>query len=170
MNVVFHTTTAIGITVLLSDTSRIGYSPTVRKILPTSFAVFTIGIISHGVLDFIPHCYPINSKLDAILGLIMIVSTIWLTNIHYRLVIAMAFLGCIFPDIVDLGPKILNKFLNLGLTLPDNFFPWHWHKYSGSIYTDDCNVSTANHIALVLSIIIVLLTKQADLKAIFKKN
>ena len=170
MNVIFHTTTAIGVTVLLTNTIRIGDRPTTNKVIPTALCVFAIGIISHGVSDFIPHCYPINSRVDVITGLIVIFSTIWLTNRHYRLIIGLAFLGCIFPDIVDLAPKTINRHLNLGLTIPNNIFPWHWHEYSGSIYNGNCNVSTLNHLLLAISIIIALWTRQTDLKIIFKKN
>src|SRR6187401_3267065 len=122
MNVIFHTTTAIGVTVLLTDTSRLGNRPNITQVIPTALYAFVIGIISHGLLDFIPHCYPINSKLDVIAGLAMILCTTWLTNRHFRAITGLACLGAIFPDIVDLGPKIINKYLNLGLTLPDNFF------------------------------------------------
>jgi len=170
MNVLFHTTTAIGVTVLLTDTVRLGNKPTLKRVIPTGFYAFSIGIISHGALDFIPHCYPINSKVDAIGGLLMILIAIWLTNRHFRVITGLACLGAIFPDIVDLGPKIINKQLNLGLTLPDNIFPWHWHTYSGSIYTETCNVSSLNHLLLLLTIGIVLWTRRTDLKVITKKS
>jgi hypothetical protein len=170
MNVIFHTTAAIGATVLLTDTARLGGKPTLGQIMPTAFYTFLIGIILHGALDFIPHCYPINSKVDAVAGLSMILTTVWLTNRHYRPISGLACLGSIFPDVVDLGPKIINKQLNLGLTLPDNIFPWHWHEYSGSLYHEPCNVSTLNHFVLLLTTGIILWTRRTDLKAIVKKS
>lgn len=170
MNVIFHTTTAIGLTAILTDTSRLGDKPTFAETLPTAFSVFIIGIISHGALDFIPHCYPINSKLDVIVGLAMILSTTWLTNRHFRSIMGLAFLGAILPDIVDLGPKILDKYLNLGLSMPENIFPWHWQLYSGSIYDGTCNVSTLNHLLLILTVSVIVWTRRSDLKRIFKRN
>ena len=170
MNVIFHTTTAIAVTVLLTDTSRLGNRPTAVQVIPTALYAFATGIISHGVLDFIPHCYPINSKLDVTAGLAMILSTTWLTNRHFRVISGLAFLGAIFPDIVDLGPKILNSYLNLGLTIPDNIFPWHWHTYSGSIYNGTCNISTLNHLLLVLIVLVIFWTRRTDLKTIFRKE
>jgi hypothetical protein len=170
MNVIFHTTTAIGVTVLLTDTIRLGNRPTIIQVIPTALCAFVIGIISHGVLDFIPHCYPINSKLDVIAGLAMILCTTWLTNRHFRVIAGLACLGAIFPDVVDLGPKIISKYLNLGLALPDNFFPWHWHMYSGSIYNGTCNVSTLNHLLLLLTIGVILWTRRTDLKVIIKRS
>jgi hypothetical protein len=170
MNVIFHTTTAIGVTVLLTDTVRLGDKPTLQQVIPTGIYAFSIGIISHGILDFIPHCYPINSKVDAISGLLMILMTIWQTNTHFRVITGLACLGAIFPDIVDLGPKIINKQLNLGLTLPDAIFPWHWHTYSGSIYTQTCSVSTLNHLLLVLTVGVIIWIRRTDLKVLFKKR
>jgi hypothetical protein len=108
MNVIFHTTTAISVALLLTDTNKIKQSTTSEIIYWSSLFAFTVGLISHGALDYIPHCYPINSKVDAIAGLTMILITIWLTNKKYRLIIGFSFLGSIAPDIVDLSPSIIN--------------------------------------------------------------
>lgn len=170
MNVIFHTTAAIGLTAILTDTSRLGDRPTFAETLPTALSVFVLGIISHGALDYIPHCYPINSKVDVIAGLAMILSITWLTNRHFRSIMGLAFLGAILPDIVDLGPKLLNKYLNLGLTIPDNIFPWHWHIYSGSIYNGTCSVSTLNHLLLILTVGVIVWTRRSDLRCMFKKT
>ena len=170
MNVIFHTTTAIAVTVLLTDTSRLGDRPTLKKALPTAFCCFAIGIISHGALDFIPHCYPINSRLDGIAGLLLILLTIWLTNRHYRLISGLACIGSIFPDLLDLGPKIINKQLSLRLTLPDNIFPWHWHTYSGSINDGRCNVSALNHLLLLFTIGAVIWTRRSDIIVMLHKK
>jgi hypothetical protein len=68
MNALFHTTTALGIAVLFTHTKS------KRPSIPTSIFVFMSGILSHGILDIIPHCYPIPSKLHASLGLLMKIS------------------------------------------------------------------------------------------------
>ena len=170
MNVLFHTTTAVSIAVLLTDTKRIEQSTTSKEIFLTSFLAFTVGIISHGALDYIPHCYPIHSKLDAIFGLIMILTTTWLAHKKYRLIMLFSFLGCIFPDILDLSPSIINKQLGLELPIFDKIFPWHFHKYSGSIYTNDCNYSTLNHFLLLFTIGIVFWCRRLDFKTIFERN
>ncbi len=170
MNVIFHTTTAISVAVLLTDTKRIEQSTTSRNVIWTSIFAFTVGHISHGALDYIPHCYPVNSKLDAIIGLTMILTTTWLTNKRYRLIMGLSFLGCIFPDLVDLSPGIINKQLGLSLPTIDKIFPWHFHDYSGSIYTDNCNNSTLNHILLLLTIGVVCWCRRTDLKTMFNKS
>ncbi len=124
MNVIFHTATAISVAVLLTDTKRIEQSTTSSNVIWTSILAFTVGLISHGALDYIPHCYPINSKLDAIVGLTIILTTTWLTNKKYRIIIALSFLGSIFPDLVDLSPSIINQQLGLNLPTFEKVFPW----------------------------------------------
>lgn len=167
MNVLFHTTTAIGITVLLSDTRTTHSKTSIKSTLPTAFTVFVVGIISHGALDYIPHCYPIPAKIDVILGLIMIIAGIWKSEKSYRLIVAASFLGCIFPDLVDLAPAILHKYI--GTPLPDleKLFPWHWKEYSGSIYTSDCSVSTFNHILVLLIVAVFCWFRRIDFQKIF---
>ncbi len=163
MNIIFHTTSAIGIAVLLRGVPKTGV--TTKSVL-----AFTIGIISHGILDYVPHCYPINSKLDAIGGLIMILVLIGLTKKPYRLVTTAACLGCIFPDLIDLAPSILNKQMGLQLPIIGNIFPWHWRAYSGSVYNNDCAISTINHVLLILIIAIICWFRRADLKEIWMKS
>jgi hypothetical protein len=170
MNVIFHTTTAIGVAVMLTDTKRIELSTTSKSVIGTSVLAFTVGLISHGALDYIPHCYPINSKLDAIAGLTMMLATTWLTNKKYRLIMGLSFLGCIFPDLVDLSPSIINKQLGISLPTIDKIFPWHLHEYSGSIYNDNCDNSTLNYILLLLTICIIFWCRRTDIKIIFKKT
>lgn len=167
MNVIFHTTTAISIAVLLTDTKKIEQSTTFKKIISTGTLTFIIGLISHGVLDYTPHCYPINSKTDVITSLIVILTTIWLTNKKYRLIVALSFFGCVFPDLVDLSPGIINKQFGLSLPTFDKIFPWHFHDYSGSIYNNKCNNSTLNHIFLLLTIGIICWCRQTDMKMMF---
>ena len=170
MNILFHTTTAISVAVLLTDTNRIKQSTNSKIIYWTSFFAFTVSLISHGALDYIPHGYPINSKFDAIAGLTMILITTWLANKKYRLIIGLAFLGSIVPDIIDLSPAIINKQLGLSIPMIDKIFPWHFHEYSGSIYTGNCNISTLNHILLFLTISLVFVYRWTDVIIIFKKN
>lgn len=50
-----------------------------------------------------------------------------------RVLLSACYLGALFPDLVDLGPAIVNK--RLGWSLPVvKIFPWHWPRYSGSVY------------------------------------
>jgi hypothetical protein len=169
MNVIFHTTAAIGIIVLFTETDIIDNSLKIRKVFGTSILVFAMGIISHGVLDYIPHCYPINSKLDVILGLIIISMIVWFINKRYWLISLSSFIGSIFPDLVDLLPSILNKQIGFGLSIKNKVFPWHWQEYSGSVYSNNCNVSTMDHILLVLTVCIICWYKRDNVRKLFNK-
>jgi hypothetical protein len=170
MNILLHTTTAISVAVLLTDTNRIKQATNSKIIYWTSFFAFTVSLISHGALDYIPHCYPINSKFDAIAGLLMILITIWMTNKKYRLIIGLAFAGCIFPDLVDHLPSILNKEFGFSLPIFEKIFPWHVKEYSGSIYSGNCNISNLNHALLLLTIAIVFYCRWKDVMVICKND
>jgi hypothetical protein len=169
MNVIFHTTTAFGVSVLLTDTKAMA-TATNKKVIEAGVFGFLLGLLSHGTLDYIPHCYPINSKLDAIAGLTMIIALVWLTKKRYRLITGLSFVGSLFPDLVDLSPGILNKQLGLSLPIINKIFPWHWHEYSGSIYGGDCGVSTANHLFVILTVIIICWSRRSDLKQMININ
>lgn len=87
----------------------------------------------HGLLDYLPHAYPINSVVDVVLSLALISIMLLLTERGRWLLLGVCFIGAIFPDLVDLGPAIVN--IRLGWSLPVfKIFPWHWREYSGSIY------------------------------------
>jgi hypothetical protein len=170
MNVIFHTTTAIGITTLITDTNRLGNSPSLKETIPTASAAFVLGVISHGALDYIPHCYPINSKIDVVAASLMILAATWFVNKPYRPIAALSFLGSIFPDLIDLGPKLANKYLELGLSIPENIFSWHWHEYSGSIYSGDCDVSNLNHLLVIVTVAVICWARKTDLKYLIKRK
>ena len=170
MNIIFHTIAAIGVSVAITDTNKINIKSSYKKIILTSVFAFIVGIISHGVLDYIPHCYPINSKFDAIASFVLIITFIVLTNKPYKLITALSFAGCIFPDLVDLLPAILNKYLNLHLKITTKIFPWHWPEYSGSLYNSDCNISILNQVLLIFAIITICWFRRTDLKQMMMKN
>ena len=164
MNVLFHTTTALGIAVLFT------HPKSKKPSIVTNIFVFIIGILSHGILDIIPHCYSIPSKLDASLGLLMILTATWFSHKKYRIIVLSAFIGCNIPDLIDLSPAIINKQLGWSLPVFDKVFPWHFKQYSGSIYTDDCTVSTINHTILVIALGAIYWYKQSVVKEIFSKS
>lgn len=128
---------------------------------------FIIGVISHGVLDYVPHCYPISSKLDLLIGLIIILICLFKVKKDYKFLVSAVLFGCVFPDVIDLTPAILNSQLGINLPIFENIFPWHIHEYSGSIYTEECSVSKINHIlTLLFSGIIIILNKRSVMKII----
>lgn len=165
MNISFHNVVAVGIAVVLTDTRT--FQKKYQTIYPIAIAAFFIGIVCHAILDYMPHCYPVNSKVDAIIGLLTIVILTVLCKRPYRLILLLSFLGNIFPDIIDLSPQILNNYLNIHIPLKQHLFPWHWKEYSGSIFINDCSISTLNHIIIILTILTILWFRRVDLKELF---
>lgn len=164
MNVLFHTTTALGIAVLFTNTKSKKLSIT------TNIFVFISGILSHGALDYIPHCYPIPSKIDTSLGLLMIITATWFCNKKYRIIVLSSFIGCIIPDLIDLSPSIINKQLGWSLPVFNKVFPWHFKQFSGSVYTDDCSISNINHTILVISLGAACWYKRSGVREMFSKE
>ena len=167
MNIFFHTATAISVAVLLTDTEKIKPNLALQKTISTAFLAFIIGIISHGILDYVPHCYPIPPKIDAVIGLSIILSLTFLAQKTYRFIVFAAFVGSIFPDLIDLLPAILNKYLALQLPIAEKIFPWHFHEYSGSIYSSKCSVSSFNHFVLLFTVFMLIWSRKKDTQTIF---
>ncbi len=96
---------------------------------------FITGVLLHGVLDYLPHSYPFNSRFDIIFALILFIISSFVTQKQNRLLVLVCFAGAVFPDVIDLGGEIVNKHLGIPvLHLSYNIFPWHWKEYSGSVY------------------------------------
>jgi len=170
MNLIIHTTTAIGIVLLVADTSKIVVHKKLNNPFLTGLLAFTIGFISHAVLDYLPHCYPVPQTIDGILGIIMIITMVSLTNKKYRLITVLTFMAVLLPDLVDQWPLILNKCFGLNLTPAGQFCPWHWSRFSGSIYNQVSDVSTLNHIIVLLAFGVICRFKWSELKVIFNRK
>lgn len=94
---------------------------------------FIVGVLLHGVLDFAPHSYPFSIPSDIIFSLLLFAIFASCVRRRNLILLVACYIGCLFPDLLDLGPAMLNK--RTGLSLPVfKAFPWHWHVYSGSIY------------------------------------
>lgn len=168
MNVFFHTISGIGLTVFAITPKDNTITTKVSNL--NLFIVFALSLIFHGFLDYIPHCYPLNSKLDIIFSLMLIVLIFFLINRKYKPLVFYSFLGSIFPDLIDLSPQILSKYLNITFLNHTFVFPWHWQKYSGSIFNSDCTISNINHLLLVSFILCILIIEKEKLKELFNKN
>ena len=135
MNVTFHTLASFATAAVLS--SRLKATDSARLFapsdLPSLAAGFAAGVLMHGLLDYAPHAYPIKSAFDVLLSLALFSVMLLLARRRHWLLLGVCFLGGIFPDLIDLGPAIVNK--RLGWSLPVvKVFPWHRREYSGSIY------------------------------------
>ena len=150
MNVTFHTIGSFAAAAILSlkKTENWRSLSALKKYL----IGFAAGIIVHGVLDLLPHQYPIPSKVDVIVAPILLVLFLLASQKQNFLLILICFAGCVFPDVIDLGPTIVDKYLRIVLPrLPFRLFPWHTVKYSGSIYDGSRGLESAvYHISFLL--------------------
>jgi hypothetical protein len=158
MNIIFHTLTGLATTAVLSSTDK-GADPSGWKMQWHSWMLalgFIAGILVHGLLDISPHCYPIKSTTDLALSLLFFIILFIIVCPRYRLLLCISFIGSVLPDIVDLGPAMLNR--RLGWSLPvAKIFPWHWHRFSGSIYDGSRGaISVLCHLAVIASSIALL--------------
>jgi hypothetical protein len=169
MNVLFHTTAAVGIVIALTDTKTLDEVKANKRIYLIGAASFFLGIIVHGALDYIPHCYPLKSKPDILFSLLIIASVIWFCQKKYRSIFALSFLGNIFPDLVDLAPNILNQQFGWLLPTTQKIFPWHQLEHSGSIYGESCANSNLNHLLFLLGVALIIAARWKDVHVIFRK-
>jgi|SRR6266498_401681 len=135
VNVTFHTTGALATAAFLSSTQARaasgGTAP--RHSLLIAVIGFVAGVVEHGIMDYVPHSYPIPSGMDVVVSIMLFVVAVAQTKPQFRVLVTACFIGSVFPDLVDLGPSIINR--HLGWTLPTvKIFPWHWPQYSGSLY------------------------------------
>lgn len=150
MNVTFHVLGSFATAAVLS------LKPTEKYFSASALlkygACFVAGILIHGILDYLPHQYPLPSKIDVVLALLLLPLMLFAAQKQNFLLILICFGGAIFPDVVDLGPTIAKKYLGISPPqLPFRVFPWHLKEFSGSIYNGSSRTeSTLYHLAFVL--------------------
>ena len=150
MNVTFHALgsfAAAAVLSLKSDENWISVSA-LKK-----YAVgFCAGILVHGILDFLPHNYPLSSKFDVIFALVLFLFFLLMAQKQNRLLVLVCFVGAIFPDLIDLSAAIADKHLGIPVSpLSFKIFPWHWKDFSGSVYDDSRNLeSNIYHLSFLL--------------------
>lgn len=143
MNVTFHVLTGISVAAVLCPRKQ---EVTGKALLVGLGATIPL----HGLLDFVPHSYPIKSSFDVIVALLLFGTALLLAKPHLYLLIATCFVGSVLPDLVDLTPGILHR--HVGLSLPEaRIFPWHWRQYSGSIYNGSRGIESAAFHLLVVA-------------------
>ncbi|HEX8249984.1 MAG TPA: hypothetical protein VF599_17560, partial [Pyrinomonadaceae bacterium] len=147
MNVTFHVLGSLATAAVLNLKPN-------EKIwnLPKLAAGFFAGILVHGVLDFLPHNYPLPAKIDVGFALFLLAAAFFTARKQNRFLLLVCFGGALFPDLVDLSAGIINKHLGIPISpLPFKIFPWHRKVYSGSIYDGSRKFeSTIYHISVLL--------------------
>lgn len=134
MNVTFHALGSFATAAVLSAKlapCENGFF--LRSDLPFLAIGFITGILLHGVLDFAPHGYLFPAAFDIALCLALFAAFAFMVRRRNLILLIACYVGCLFPDIVDLLPAMINKRVNLGLPVI-KLFLWHWRDFSGSIY------------------------------------
>lgn len=142
MNVSFHTLAALAtVATIAPKAESTGHTDTCGDLPKLTCGVLT-GIMTHGVLDLLPHTYPLPSKTDVAIALVVLLMAAIRIAARHRVLMMACFLGAVLPDFIDLGPAQLNRLF--GWSLPViKFFPWHWPEYSGSIFTGERGAESA---------------------------
>ncbi len=131
---------------------------------------FVVGILAHGALDHVPHTYPIPSALDVFLGLTLFLVAMAFSKPEHRVLLGACFAGSVLPDLIDLGPAIINR--RLGWSLPlVKIFPWHWPQYSGSIFDHRWHASSfLAHCAVLGGSLVLMYLYHSSLFALKQKK
>jgi hypothetical protein len=114
---------------------------------------FLLAVMSHGVLDGLPHEYPFRALGDTFFTIGLFATAMLLIEPRFRLLLAIAFVGAVLPDVIDHVPRDLNR--HLGWHLPEypKLFPWHHPEGSGSlsgvVAPRAREASLANHVIVV---------------------
>jgi hypothetical protein len=89
-------------------------------------AACLLAVASHGVLDALPHYYPLQSWEDAAVSLVLVGGWCLLVPRWMRGRLLLVCVAALLPDIIDHVPDDLRKRLGLPLPVLPNLFPWHW--------------------------------------------
>jgi hypothetical protein len=131
-----------------------------RDVVVTTIA-FGLAIMSHGILDGLPHEYPFRTLGDVLATTAVVATGLRLIQPRFRSLLLVALLGAVLPDVIDHSPRDLNR--HLGTHLPElkKVFPWHGAGGSGSLSGDNILfrahiASLTNHVIVVVFCVIVL--------------
>jgi len=164
LNVTFHTLAALAIG--QSAACRLQVAERRRQRVAIWVVTFLLGVMSHGVLDGLPHEYPFQWLGETVATTALLV--IWMAIIQprYRVLLLVAVAGALLPDVIDHVPRDLNR--HLGTHLPEltKLFPWHHRGGSGSLsgtVSPDARVaSIANHVIVVtFSVVMLVISRRA---------
>jgi hypothetical protein len=151
LNVAFHTLSALAIG--QTAATRIEVAATRRRRVGIAVWVFLLAVMSHGVLDGLPHEYPFKWLGDTVSTTALVVTWMAIVQPRHRALLLLAIGSAVLPDVIDHVPRDFNR--HLGTHLPEltKLFPWHHRGGSGSLSGEqplDARIaSIANHIIVV---------------------
>ena len=91
-----------------------------------------LAVAAHGVLDALPHYYPLPPWADTVVSLALVGGALALAPRGTRLPMFLVCVAALLPDIIDHAPDDLRKHLGIPFPQVPNLFPWHWPRGSGS--------------------------------------
>ena len=114
MNLIFHTVFSISTAPICAK--YIGEGNKKIKYLTLGFAG---NIIGHGIMDLIPHNYPLTRNTDLLVSCGIFLLSMIVVKKEYVSSVFYCFLGGVFPDLIDKAflPIIGLNYLKI--------FPWH---------------------------------------------
>ena len=131
MNVTFHE--LAGVALAAEAAGRAGTGTGTQRPRTGAWAVTCgLAVASHGILDALPHYYPLPPWVDAILALLLVGGALALAPRGTRMPMFLVCLAVLLPDIIDHTPDDLRKHLGIPFPHWPNLFPWHWPRGSGS--------------------------------------
>jgi hypothetical protein len=128
LNVAFHE--LVGIALAHEAGARLE-SPEGRG-TTTWGAACVLAVGSHGILDALPHYYPLASWEDTIVSIVLFMVWWALVPRWMRRPLLAVCVAALLPDIADHVPDDLRKHLGIPFPPLPNLFPWHWPAGSGS--------------------------------------
>lgn len=152
MNVLFHSTLGIATVAITAHFFPLSEDKEIfrKSDVPVLLFLFGINIVIHGVLDIAPHTYPLSSIYDVILSLCFMPLVFTFVNRQCWVLLLAAYIGSVFPDIIDIGIPKAMKTIGIDWNIP-RLFPWHFKEFSGSIYTDTFSLPSLVSHLFVLS-------------------
>jgi hypothetical protein len=157
MNIAFHTLAglAIGQTAATRISTQPARDPEARRHdgLVATLA-FGLAIMSHGILDALPHEYPFRTVGDLVATAVVVAAGLWGLQRRHRALVLLALAGAVLPDVIDHTPRDMNR--HFGTHLPElkKIFPWHGAGGSGSLSGD--HILFRAHIASIVNHVIVV--------------
>ncbi len=157
MNIAFHTLAglAIGQTAATRVSAEPSRDPEARRhdALVATLA-FGFAVMSHGILDGLPHEYPFRALGDTLATAVVVAAGMSVLQRRHRVLVLIALIGAVLPDVIDHAPRDLNR--HFGTHLPElkKVFPWHGAGGSGSLSGD--HILFRAHIASLVNHVIVV--------------
>jgi len=161
MNLVFHT--AFSVSTSTFFTKKVDKTDKTVKYLSIGFAS---NVIMHGVMDLLPHNYPVSTFVDVFVSFAFFLFSILFIKREYITTVGLCFLGGVLPDLIDKGLFRILRIRSFKL------FPWHWPNVINYFYKWYIHASLFkifNILALLVSVILLWINREFILKHMLKK-